>query len=84
MIGGGRVKVKAAKAVVKNAGRAGGSTKLRQLATDQNVSRSLRGWIKQEINEMKRKKKKHLRNPPGYQLAHRRGEESRKENYILL
>ncbi|MGN4427090.1 hypothetical protein ACTFQN_25765 [Bacillus cereus group sp. MYBK30-1] len=34
IVGGGRVKVKAAKAVVKNAGRAGGSTKLRQLATD--------------------------------------------------
>ncbi|EJR46143.1 hypothetical protein IIM_04850 [Bacillus cereus VD107] len=82
MVGGGRVK--AAKTVVKNAGRAGGSTKLRQLVTDQKVSRSLRGWIKQEINEMKRKKKKYLRNPPGYQLAHRRGKASRKEKHILL
>ncbi|EJS05245.1 hypothetical protein EXW31_17105 [Bacillus mycoides] len=68
---------KAAKSALKKAGRKGKNARLTELAGDPKVSKSLRGWIKQELNNKKRKKKKHLRNPPGYEMAHRRGKEAR-------
>lgn len=37
-----------------------------------------RGWIKQEVNQIKRGKRKNIRNPIGYELAHKRGKEARK------
>lgn len=42
------------------------------------ISKSDRGWIRQEINEVISGKKAHLRNPPGKDLAHERGRESAK------
>ena len=34
------------------------------------------GWIKQENTSILRKKRKTIRNPPGYELAHERGREN--------
>lgn len=65
-------------AVASNAGRAGKTARLKQLATDPKLGKSDKGWLKQEINEIARGKKKHIRNPPGKDLAHERGRESSK------
>jgi RHS repeat-associated protein len=59
----------------------GGQTReqrLHDLVDDPKVSSADRGWIRQEMNEVARGKKRHLRNPPGRQLAHERGRESAK------
>ena len=42
--------------------------------TEPNISNSDRGWIKNELNH----KRKHIRNPPGKELAHERGREKSK------
>ena len=52
--------------------------RLTDLKDDAKVSSADRGWIKQEKNEVSRGKKKHLRNPPGKDLAHERGRENAK------
>ena len=52
--------------------------RLKDLVDDDKVSSSDRGWIKQEMNEVARGKKGHLRNPPGKDLAHERGRENAK------
>ena len=52
--------------------------RLKDLADDDKVSSADRGWIKQEMNEVKKGKKGHLRNPPGKDLAHERGRENAK------
>jgi len=62
----------------KLAGRSKRQERLSELKEDPKQPKHVRGWIKQEENEMKRGKKKHRRNPPGYELAHRRGKEARK------
>lgn len=62
----------------KNKGRSGKQLKLKDLAEDDKVSRSLRGEIKRDINQIKRKKRKNIRVPQGYNLAHRRGKEAAK------
>ncbi|WP_425283868.1 polymorphic toxin type 8 domain-containing protein [Lihuaxuella thermophila] len=58
---------------------------VRELANDPKLSRALRGEIKRDINEIKRKSKnrhvrvrKNIRVPQGYDLHHRRGFEARK------
>ncbi|WP_299676119.1 DUF6443 domain-containing protein [uncultured Dokdonia sp.] len=70
---------------LKKAGRQGKQAKLRSLLSDPNVSRADKGWIKSDLNHIKRKSKnkrgnprKNLRNPPGKDLAHERGREAAK------
>ena len=60
------------------AGRSGKQGKLRSLLTNNKVAKFIKGWIKQELNSMKRGKRKSIRNPPGKQLAHERGREAAK------
>jgi len=59
-------------------GRDGKQKRLREIANDDKVSSALRGEIKRDINEMQRGKRKNIRVPSGYQMAHRRGYEARK------
>jgi hypothetical protein len=75
-------------------GRSGKQARLRELADDPNVSSADRGWIRQEINQIERGKRKTIRLPgssrkrvldgekyggnSGKELAHRRGFEARK------
>ena len=77
-----------------NGGRSGKQARLRELADDPNVSSADRGWIRQEINQIERGKRKTIRVPgsprkqvingqeyggnSGKVLAHRRGYEARK------
>lgn len=75
----------AGKDASKNAGRTGKKQKLKDIANDPNASSADRGWINQEINAIGRKSKnqkgnpkKHIRNPPGKDLAHERGREAAK------
>lgn len=60
------------------AGRAGKQKRLRELANDDKVSSSDKGWIKQEINSIEQGKRKNIRNPMGKDLAHERGREASK------
>ncbi len=73
--------------LAKKAGRQGKNAKLRELAEDDKLGKADRGWLRQELNEILRgkrmkggkgRKKKHIRNPPGKDLAHERGRESAK------
>jgi len=80
--------------LTKYKGRGGKQARLKALADDPNVSRADRGWIKQELNQIARKKRKSVRLPgssrkrlidgrkyggnSGQVLAHRRGFEARK------
>ena len=59
-------------------GRNGKQTRLKEIAKDPKVSSALRGEIKRDINEIKRGKRKNIRVPRGYQMAHRRGFEARR------
>lgn len=68
----------AEKAILKNAGRSGKQAKLRSLLNDPNISKADKGWIKQEINSIKRGQRTSIRNPKGKELAHRRGMEAKK------
>lgn len=68
----------AAQEGVANAGRAGKQARLRELAEDPNVSSADKGWLKQQINQVERGKRKTIRNPPGEDLAHERGREAAK------
>ncbi len=72
------------KASLAKQGRSGRQQKLKELANDPKVSSADRGWLKQEINAINRKSKnlsrnrelkpkKHIRVPPGKELAHFRG-----------
>lgn len=59
-------------------GRTGKQEHLRSLLGDSKVSSSIKGWITQDVNEIKRDKRKNIRNPPGMDLAHERGREAAK------
>lgn len=59
-------------------GRAGKQSRLWDLANDPKQPAHIRGWVQQELNSISRGKRKNIRNPPGYQLAHGRGYESSK------
>ncbi|MFE6074186.1 polymorphic toxin type 8 domain-containing protein [Paenibacillus sp. NPDC057886] len=65
-------------AVAKKTGRSGKQARLKEIANDVKVSTSLRGEIKRDLNEIKRKKRKNVRVPQGYQMQHKRGYEARK------
>ncbi|CUU35374.1 MAG: hypothetical protein KatS3mg021_1829 [Fimbriimonadales bacterium] len=62
----------------KKSGRSGRQKRLAELKDDPKQPKHVKGWIKQEENQIKRGKRKNRRNPPGYELAHRRGKEARK------
>ena len=59
-------------------GRSGKQERLKELANDSNVSKSDKGWIKQEQNQIDRGKRDNIRNPPNKVLAHERGREAAK------
>lgn len=59
-------------------GRGGKQARLRELANDKKLSRSLRGEIKRDINAIKRGKRTSIRVPKGYHLRHRYGYEAKK------
>ncbi|MEF2294085.1 polymorphic toxin type 8 domain-containing protein, partial [Virgibacillus dokdonensis] len=63
---------------VNSSGRAGKQRRLKEIADDNKVSSALRGEIRRDINEIKLGKRKNIRVPQGYHLAHRRGYEARK------
>ena len=64
--------------IITNNGRKGKQARLRELAKDDKVSSADRGWIKSEINQMKRGDRTSIRNPPGKEMAHERGREAAK------
>ncbi len=77
------------KGASNNPGRTGKQARLRELAKDDKLGSADRGWLNQEINSIQRKSKrqgrdgkfrpqKNIRNPPGKDLAHRRGERASK------
>ena len=59
-------------------GRTGRQTRLRELGDEPKLGKADRGWIKQERNNLKRKKLTIIHNPPGKVLAHPRGKEAAK------
>nr|MCH9740227.1 hypothetical protein [Campylobacterota bacterium] len=73
-LGTGGMGVKAAKSL----GRLGKQKRLRELMNDSKVASRDRGWIKQELNQIKRGKRRSIRVPIGKNLAHRRGYEAKK------
>ncbi|MDC6384634.1 polymorphic toxin type 8 domain-containing protein [Muricauda sp. SK9] len=76
-IGPGKGILKATKSL-KRQGRCGSQARLRSLLSDNNVSKADKGWIRQEINQIKRGKRTSIRNPKGKVLAHERGREAAK------
>lgn len=61
-----------------NVGRSGKQSRLKELGNDPKVSSADRGWIKQEVNQIERGKRKSIRNPGNKDLAHKRGKEAAK------
>lgn len=61
-------------------GRHGKQPRLRTLASDPKLSNNERGWLKQEMNAMKRRKRRSIRLPPDRELIHPRGMEAAKGN----
>jgi hypothetical protein len=59
-------------------GRLGKQKQLRNLINDDKLGSNDRGWIKQDLNQINRKKRETIRVPIGKELAHRRGFESSK------
>jgi RHS repeat-associated protein len=59
-------------------GRLGKQKRLRELVSDPKLGSTDRGWLKQEINSIKRGQRDTIRNPPGKDLAHERGREAAK------
>lgn len=64
-------------------GRTGKQSRLRQLADDDKLPSSLRGEIKRDLNQIARGKRKSIRVPQGYNLAHEIGH-SAKDGYSYL
>lgn len=63
---------------IKNPGRSGRESRLRELANDPKLGNADRGWIKQEINAKTQGQRSSIRVPPGKELAHKRGFEAAK------
>lgn len=68
---------KSAKQLLKE-GRSGKQEKLLELSKDPKVGKADKGWIKQEKNAVDAGKRTNMRNPPGKDLAHKRGNEAAK------
>jgi hypothetical protein len=62
----------------KGNGRGGRQAKLRELAGDPKLNSAHSGWSKNEKRHVETGNRSTLRNPPGTELAHRRGQEARK------
>jgi hypothetical protein len=63
----------------KNKGRGGRQQRLKSLADDDRAPKHVRGYIKTQMRHRKTNgRKRHLTNPPGFDLAHKRGYEARK------
>ncbi|WP_316834923.1 DUF6443 domain-containing protein [Pedobacter nutrimenti] len=62
----------------ENSGRAGKQQRLKDIANDDKESSANRGWVTQEKNQIDRGKRTGIRNPPGKELAHKRGKEAAK------
>ena len=73
---GGRKLSKGLKRLKK--GRSGKQARLKELAKDPKTGKADKGWIKSEMNQIERGKRKTIRNPPGKDLAHERGREAAK------
>lgn len=69
--------IKSAKQLLKE-GRAGKQERLLELMNDPKIGKSDRGWIKQEKKSVDSGKRDKMRNPPGKDLAHKRGKEAAK------
>lgn len=54
-------------------GRMGRQARLKEIMNDPTQPSHIRGWLRQEANSGKG----YMRNPPGYELAHRRGFEAK-------
>lgn len=83
--GSSRAWVKKSKSESKNStkkklkdGRKGKQKRLKEIMDDDKEASKFRGWIKQEVNQIKRGKRNNIRNPIGYDLAHKRGKEASK------
>ena len=63
--------------VVHNGGRSGKQQKFRDSLDDETVSSNIKGWIKQEMNAIKCGNRKTIRNPPGFEMAHKRGKRAK-------
>ncbi|MBU4348573.1 hypothetical protein KJ671_03690 [Patescibacteria group bacterium] len=48
------------------------------MINNSKISTTNKGWIKQEMNQISRGKRKNIRVPPGKNLAHKRGREAKK------
>jgi hypothetical protein len=59
-------------------GRKGKQQRLIELGVDPKQPSEIRGWIKNEQRHIAQGNRTSIRNPPGYDLAHRRGFEARK------
>ncbi|MEY8742793.1 DNRLRE domain-containing protein [Bacillales bacterium AN1005] len=59
-------------------GRLGKQAKLRSLLHEKSTPRHVKGHIKNELRHIKNKKRRTIRVPKGFELAHRRGYEARK------
>ncbi|WHY83721.1 polymorphic toxin type 8 domain-containing protein [Siminovitchia fortis] len=62
----------------KGTGRQGKQAKLRSLINDPKQPKHVRGWIRNEKRHIKNGKRKNIRVPIGYELAHKRSYEARK------
>ncbi|MGS0468150.1 RHS repeat-associated core domain-containing protein [Cobetia marina] len=63
-------------------GRSGKQARLREIGLDPKQPSHVRGWIEQEQNSIANGTRRNIRNPPGYQLAHRRGYEAKKRFWV--
>jgi Bacterial toxin 8 len=63
--------------VVHNGGRSGKQKKFKDSLDDETVPSHIKGWITQEMNSIKCGRQKNIRNPPGYEMAHKRGKRAK-------
>ena len=63
---------------IKKINRTGDQVKLKAIVKDPKASSADKGWIKQDLNQIKRGKRTSIRRPPGKVLAHERGREAAK------
>jgi RHS repeat-associated protein len=68
---------KSAKQLLKE-GRMGKQERLLELGKEPKLGKADKGWIKQEKNAVDAGKRTNIRNPPGKDLAHKRGKEAAK------
>ncbi len=72
----------------KKAGRSGKLAKQKSLIADTKLPKHIRGFMANQKRQLGKRNKRggkrtHMKNPPGYDLAHWRGKEARKGNSYL-